>query len=96
MHRLDRVTSGVLLMVQKKSALKELNRQFAERQIKKIYLAVVEQAPRLQQESWSTGYSKTSPISGQWCLNNNAKTRFLQPFLPHPGRGLVGNPPRHW
>ena len=44
-HRLDRVTLGVLLMAQKKSALKELNRQFAERQIKKIYLAVVEQAP---------------------------------------------------
>jgi 23S rRNA pseudouridine1911/1915/1917 synthase len=44
-HRLDRVTSGVLLMAKKRSALKELNRQFAERQVKKTYLAMVEKAP---------------------------------------------------
>ena len=44
-HRLDRVTSGVLLLAKKKNALKVLNRQFAERQVRKTYLAVVEQAP---------------------------------------------------
>jgi 23S rRNA pseudouridine1911/1915/1917 synthase len=44
-HRLDRVTSGVLLLAKKKSALRELNRQFAERQVQKTYLAMVEQLP---------------------------------------------------
>lgn len=44
-HRLDRVTSGVLLLAKKKSILKELNRQFSEKTIKKIYLALVENKP---------------------------------------------------
>lgn len=44
-HRLDRVTSGVLLLAKRKSALRQLNRQFAERSIKKTYLAVLAKAP---------------------------------------------------
>jgi 23S rRNA pseudouridine1911/1915/1917 synthase len=44
-HRLDRVTSGILLMAKKKSALRKLNVQFAQRQVKKTYLAVVEGIP---------------------------------------------------
>lgn len=44
-HRLDRVTSGILLMAKKKSALRKLNLQFAQRQVKKTYLAVVEGIP---------------------------------------------------
>lgn len=39
-HRLDRVTSGVLVLAKKKSVLKALNRQFAERQVQKTYFAV--------------------------------------------------------
>lgn len=44
-HRLDRVTSGILLLAKKKSALRKLNEQFAQRQVKKTYLAVVEGIP---------------------------------------------------
>jgi 23S rRNA pseudouridine1911/1915/1917 synthase len=44
-HRLDRVTSGILLMAKKKSALRKLNVQFAQRQVKKTYLAMVEGIP---------------------------------------------------
>lgn len=44
-HRLDRVTSGALLVAKKKSTLKALNTQFEQRQIEKIYLAVVAQSP---------------------------------------------------
>jgi 23S rRNA pseudouridine1911/1915/1917 synthase len=44
-HRLDRVTSGVLLFAKKKSALRKLNEQFSSRSIRKTYLAVVEPAP---------------------------------------------------
>lgn len=40
-HRLDKVTSGVILMAKKKSALKHLNRQFQDRSIEKVYWAVV-------------------------------------------------------
>lgn len=41
-HRLDRVTSGVLLFAKRKSALKSFNKQFQERQVQKVYLAEVE------------------------------------------------------
>ncbi len=44
-HRLDRSVSGVLLLAKKKAALKDLNAQFANRQVQKIYLALVEKVP---------------------------------------------------
>ncbi len=44
-HRLDRLTSGVLLLAKKKSTLKALNAQFEARRVKKTYLALVDKAP---------------------------------------------------
>jgi 23S rRNA pseudouridine955/2504/2580 synthase len=40
-HRLDRETSGILLVAKKRSALKNLQDQFRERETGKIYLAMV-------------------------------------------------------
>lgn len=40
-HRLDRVTSGVLVFAKKKSVLRALNQEFSERRVKKVYLAAV-------------------------------------------------------
>lgn len=54
-HRLDRPVSGVLLVAKKKNALKNLNRQFEQRTVEKLYLAVVENpppAPEGQLEHW--------------------------------------------
>ena len=45
-HRLDRVTSGVLIMAKKKSALRHLNQQFAERKVRKTYLAITASPPK--------------------------------------------------
>ena len=44
-HRLDRVTTGVVLVAKKKGALKELNEQFRLRKVRKTYLAMVDKAP---------------------------------------------------
>jgi len=44
-HRLDRVTSGVLLLAKKKGFLKNVNEQFRLRKIRKTYLAIVENKP---------------------------------------------------
>ena len=44
-HRLDRVTSGVLLLAKKRSALRHLNEQFRLGQIQKTYHSYVEKAP---------------------------------------------------
>jgi RluA family pseudouridine synthase len=44
-HRLDRATSGILLLARSKEAHKELNNQFQEGQVKKIYHALVVGSP---------------------------------------------------
>ena len=43
--RLDRVTTGVLLFAKRKSTLRKINEQFRNREVKKTYLAIVEEAP---------------------------------------------------
>jgi len=44
-HRLDRDTSGLLILCKKRSALVELHRMLREGEVRKIYLAVVKGAP---------------------------------------------------
>ena len=44
-HRLDRVTSGVLIFAKKKSILVAFNTLFSSRKVQKTYLAVVKNKP---------------------------------------------------
>jgi 23S rRNA pseudouridine1911/1915/1917 synthase len=44
-HRIDRPTSGLVILAKKKSALAALNEQFREREVEKTYLAVVGELP---------------------------------------------------
>lgn len=44
-HRLDRVTSGVLVFAKKKSILVEFNELFSSRKVQKTYLAIVKNKP---------------------------------------------------
>lgn len=44
-HRLDRVTSGVLILAKKKGMLKQLNELFRLKKVQKTYLAIVENKP---------------------------------------------------
>src|SRR5690606_15507849 len=44
-HRLDRVTSGVLIFAKKKSVLVAFNTMFSTRNIQKTYLAIVKTKP---------------------------------------------------
>lgn len=44
-HRLDRVTSGVLILAKKKSILVALNELFSNRKVQKTYLAIVTTKP---------------------------------------------------
>ncbi len=44
-HRLDKVTSGVLIFAKKRGSLKKLNRWFEQRKIRKTYLAIVPNKP---------------------------------------------------
>jgi 23S rRNA pseudouridine1911/1915/1917 synthase len=44
-HRLDRVTSGIMIFAKKKSVLRKLNEQFAQKAVQKTYLAITEPCP---------------------------------------------------
>ena len=46
-HRLDRDTSGLLVLCKKRSALVEMHRMLRDGEVQKIYTAVVKGAPRL-------------------------------------------------
>ncbi|MBO9700538.1 MAG: RluA family pseudouridine synthase [Sporocytophaga sp.] len=48
-HRLDRPVSGIVLFARKKSVLKNLSEQFANRQVKKYYQAITETAPTIKE-----------------------------------------------
>jgi len=50
-HRLDRVTSGVLVFAKKKSVLVAFNELFSSRKVKKTYLAVVKNKPKKDEEN---------------------------------------------
>lgn len=44
-HRLDRVTSGVLIFAKKKKVLVAFNELFSSRKVQKTYLAIVKDKP---------------------------------------------------
>lgn len=50
-HRLDRVTSGVLIFAKKKSILVEFNNIFSSRKVQKTYLAIVKKPPSKNKEN---------------------------------------------
>ena len=49
-HRLDRVTSGILIFAKKKSVLVSFNELFSSRKVKKTYWAVVKNKPTKEKE----------------------------------------------
>ena len=84
-HRLDRPTSGVLVMARTSKALSRLNQQFKDRKTEKIYRTLVEGKPKPQQqrlENWlvrnskqnkSYAYSKEVPESKKAILTYTTK-----------------------
>lgn len=54
-HRLDRPVSGIVLFAKKKSVLKDLSEQFAQRTVKKYYKALTDHKPLTEKgilENW--------------------------------------------
>lgn len=48
-HRLDRHTSGVIITGKTADAVRQLQKQFSQRKVKKVYIAVVEGVPEPQE-----------------------------------------------
>lgn len=55
LHRLDRVTSGIVLFTKQKEHLRALSEQFAQRLVSKYYIALTDKAPKQKEgvlEHW--------------------------------------------
>ncbi|WP_317928762.1 TIGR01621 family pseudouridine synthase [Halioxenophilus sp. WMMB6] len=78
-HRLDKVTSGLLLMARSQAACTQLSELFATRQVVKIYLALAHGKPKKKQGVIVGDMVKSR--RGAWRLtretNNPAVTRFV-------------------
>lgn len=81
-HRLDRQTSGCLLIAKKRSVLTELQALFAKRQVKKGYMALLKGQLDKDSTSLDLPLRKNTPISGERMVvvdkreGKPAKTRF--------------------
>nr|WP_126600653.1 TIGR01621 family pseudouridine synthase [Actinobacillus delphinicola] len=96
-HRLDKVTSGLLILAKNATAAAELSRAFAEHKVKKTYLALSNQKPKKKQ-GWIKGDMQKAR-RGAWKLvktsENPAITYFntqslapnLRLFVLHPHTG---------
>ena len=81
-HRLDKVTSGIVLFATSSAAAADLSQQFADHQIEKRYLAISRQKPRKKQGLIIGDMTKSR--NGSWKLlrsrNNPAITRFFSHY----------------
>ncbi len=100
-HRLDRDTSGCLLIARRHSALRRLAAAFEAGAVGKLYWALVENAPAEEAGSISASLLKTSapgtgwrmvvdgggkPAVTNWSVLARAGTRALLAFRPLTGR----------
>lgn len=86
-HRLDKPTSGVLIVALTRPANQQLSQLFASRQIQKTYLAISEQKPKKKQ-GWVKGDMATSR-RGQYKLmrsQENPAITYFESELIAPGK----------
>ena len=86
-HRLDTITSGLLILARTRPCLVELSRQFRERAVSKFYVAVADGHPKKKQGTIVGDMKKGR--NGEWILARSltrpAVTQFISAGL---GNGL--------
>jgi tRNA pseudouridine32 synthase/23S rRNA pseudouridine746 synthase len=86
-HRLDKITSGLLVFATTKESLLEFSRLFREKQIQKIYIAIGDNKPKKKQ-----GPVKGDMIKGRngiWILSHSLKNPAVTWFFSYGlGNGL--------
>ncbi|CAM2969533.1 TIGR01621 family pseudouridine synthase [Vibrio mytili] len=88
-HRLDKMTSGILLLGRNAKAASALSQSFAERQVEKFYLAIGSKKPKKKQ-GWVIGDMERSRRSSWKLINskhNPAVTQFFS-LAADPGERL--------
>lgn len=73
-HRLDRDTSGVVLVAKNADVMAALGREFAEGRVRKRYLAIVHGCPAVQEINYCIGKASGSAISYKYCVDPAGKS----------------------
>ncbi|NJC25360.1 RluA family pseudouridine synthase [Neolewinella antarctica] len=72
-HRLDKPTSGAIIYARTKEAHKEMNRQFQEREVDKIYHAIVEGQPGEGETEVDEPIANNPAQTGKMMVSNKGK-----------------------
>lgn len=94
LHRLDKMTSGLVLFGKTKEAAQRFGKMFEERKVEKYYLAISLRKPKKKQ-GWVKG-DMQSARRGDWMLlttnTNPAVTQFHSTALREGERGFLVKP----
>lgn len=86
-HRLDKVTSGLLILAKTKAAASALSQMFAKRQVSKYYLALCDKSPKKKQGLVTGDMRKVR--NGVWMLLNSQAAPAVSQFFSYGiGNGL--------
>ncbi|HNW57057.1 MAG TPA: RluA family pseudouridine synthase [Bacteroidales bacterium] len=72
-HRLDRPVSGVILYARTSKALERMNEMFREKQVKKIYLAIVKERPPEDEATITHFIKKNEQQNKSYVFDNEVK-----------------------
>ncbi|SJZ74901.1 tRNA pseudouridine32 synthase / 23S rRNA pseudouridine746 synthase [Oceanospirillum multiglobuliferum] len=86
-HRLDKVTSGLLLLAKNTEANQQLSALFRDKQIQKYYLALSDKKPKKKQ-GWIKGDMERSRRGSWKLLNSQQNPAITQFFTASVGNGL--------
>lgn len=93
-HRLDKMTSGLLLIARNQTAAQEFSRLFMQHSIQKTYLAISDRKPTKKQGTVAGDMQKTR--NGNWKLRrtreNPAITRFISEHIGTQQRLFILKP----
>jgi len=93
-HRLDKVTSGLLLCAKTHAAASELSQLFQDRQVEKYYLAISDKKPKKKQGAIIGDMERSRRGSWKLCPTKNspAVTQFFSYSLNHGKRLFLLKP----
>lgn len=87
-HRLDKSTSGLILIARSAEAANQFQTLFSERHIEKYYLAISDQKPKKKQ-GWIKG-DMTKGRNGSWLLQRTMNNPAITQFISQAIEGLAG------
>ncbi len=72
-HRLDRATSGIVILAKNETAEVKLKQQFKQRQVQKTYYAITSGTPKHQQAKIDLPLKRAIKQPGKFCVDPNGK-----------------------